>query len=102
MTAERYTAVFTGLLSLKKPGEYTYLRMSDDPVESGHYTVNRSRLPYAELGREIPFADLPEDCKNLVLDTYRQMWNLKPPNPVGVVGEPPKNEPPYPKNFFKT
>ena len=72
MTAERYTAVFTGLLSLKKPGEYVYLRMSD----SGQYTVSRGRPPYGELGREVSFADLPEGCKRLVLDTYRKMWNL--------------------------
>jgi len=76
VAAERYTAVFTGLLSLKKPGEYTYLRMSDDPLVSGHFTFDQGRPPYAELGREIPFGDLPEDCKNLVLDTYRRMWDL--------------------------
>ena len=76
MTAERYTAVFTGLLSIKKPGEYAYLRMGDDPPVSGHYTLNRGRPPYGELGQEIPFTELPEDCKNLVLDTYRKMWNL--------------------------
>ena len=76
MTAERYTAVFTGFLSLKKPGEYAYLRMSDDPLVSGHYTFYQGRPPYGELGREIPFGDLPENCKGLVLDTYRMMWNL--------------------------
>jgi hypothetical protein len=76
VTAERYTAVFTGLLSLKKPGEYTYLRMSDDPLVSGHYTFYQGRPPYTELGQEISFGDLPEDCENLVLDTYRQMWDL--------------------------
>ena len=76
MIAERYTAVFTGLLSLKKPGEYTYLRMSDDPLGSGHYTVNQGRPPYGELGRESSLSDLPEGCKGLVLDTYRQMWDL--------------------------
>jgi hypothetical protein len=76
VTAERYTAVLTGLLSLKKPGEYVYLRMSDDPLGSGQYTVSRGRPPYGELGREVSFADLPEGCKRLVLDTYRKMWNL--------------------------
>ena len=76
MTAERYTAVFTGLLSLKKPGVYTYLRMSDDPLVSGQYTFDQGRPPYGELGREIPFPDLPEDCKRLVLETYRKMWDL--------------------------
>ena len=76
MTAERYTAVFTGLLSLKKPGEYPYVRMDDDPLGSGGYTVGRGRPPYGELGREISFQDLPEECKNLVLDMYQKMWNL--------------------------
>ena len=76
MTAGRYTAVFTGLLSLRKSGEYTYLRMSDDPLISGHYTLERGRPPYAQLGQEISFGDLPEDCKGLVFDTYRKMWDL--------------------------
>ena len=76
MTAERYTAVFTGLLSLKKPGEYLYVRMDDDPLRSGGYTVSRGRPPNGELGREISFGDLPEGCKNLVLDMYQKMWNL--------------------------
>jgi hypothetical protein len=76
VTAERYTAVFTGLLSLKKPGEYTYLRMGADPLGSGQYTLYEGRPPYAELGREISFGDLPEDCKGLVIDTYRKMWGI--------------------------
>ena len=68
--------MFTGLLSLKKPGEYTYLRMDEDPLGSGSYTLGRGRPPYGELGREISFVDLPEGCKGLVLDTYRKMWDL--------------------------
>ncbi len=76
MTAERYTAVFTGLLSLKKPGDYTYLRMGEDPFGPDGYTVNMGCPPYGELGGEISFADLPEGCKSLVLETYRKMWNL--------------------------
>ena len=76
MTAERYTAVFTGLLSLKKPGEYLYARMNDDPLGSGGYTVGRGRPPNGELGREVSFEDLPEGCKNLVLNMYLKMWNL--------------------------
>jgi hypothetical protein len=76
VTAERYTAVFTGLLSLKKPGEYLYLRMDEDPLGSGGYTVSRGRPSYRELGREISFGDLPEGCKNLVLDIYQKVWNL--------------------------
>ena len=76
MTAERYTAVFTGLLSLKKPGEYLYVRMSEDPFGAGGYSVSRGSPPYRKLGRGISFEDLPEGCRRLVLDTYRKMWNL--------------------------
>jgi hypothetical protein len=35
VTAERYTAVFTGFLLIKKPGEYPYLTMNEAPVRVG-------------------------------------------------------------------
>jgi len=76
VTGERYTAVFTGLLSLKKPGEYLYVRMGEDPFGAGGHTVSRGRPPYGKLGREISFEDLPEGCRRQVLDTYRKLWNL--------------------------
>ncbi len=76
MTAGRYTAVFTGLLSLKKPGEYLYLSMDDAPFGPGAYKLRRDRPPYEKMGREVSFGDLPEDCRRLVLDTYRELWNL--------------------------
>ena len=76
MTVERYTAVYTGLLSLKKPGEYLYVRMDDDPLGSGGHTLGRGRPPYGKLGREISFRDLPAGCKRLVVDTYRKQWSL--------------------------
>jgi len=76
VTAERYTAMFTGLLSLKKPGEYLYMRMAEDPFGADGYTVSRGRPPYGGLGHEVSFTDLPESCKRPVLDTYRKVWNL--------------------------
>jgi hypothetical protein len=77
VTAERYTAVFTGLLSVKKPGEYLYLTMNEDPHgHGGSRTLRRGRLPYELLGREVPFEDLPEGCRRLVLDAYRELWGL--------------------------
>jgi hypothetical protein len=76
VTAVRYTAVFGGLLSLEKPGEYAYLRMSGDPPVWGYYAVNHGRPPYGELGREISYEDLPEERKAIVLATYRKMWDL--------------------------
>ena len=77
MTAERYTVVFTGLLSLKKPGEYPYLSMSGDPLASGGSSLRRGRPPYERMGREISFGDLPEDCRWLVLDAYRDLLGLQ-------------------------
>ncbi len=77
MTAERYTVVFTGLLSLKKPGEYTYLSMSGDPLAPGESSLRRGRPPYERMGCEISFGDLPKDCRRLVLDAYRDQWGLQ-------------------------
>ncbi|MDP8950780.1 MAG: hypothetical protein M3N18_00790 [Actinomycetota bacterium] len=77
MTAERYTAVFTGLFTGKKPGEYLYLSMSDDPLEPGGSTLRRGRPPYERMGREISFEDLPKSCQRLVLGTYLDLWNLR-------------------------
>ena len=77
MTAERYTAVFTGFLSVKKPGEYLYLSMSEDSLAPGGSTLRRGRPPYERMGRGIPFKDLPEDCRRLVLDTYKDLWGLQ-------------------------
>ena len=68
--------VFTGLLSLKKPGEYLCLTMEGDPVGSGTHTLRRGRPPCERMGHEISFEDLPEGCRQLVLDTYRGLWNL--------------------------
>jgi hypothetical protein len=77
VTAERYTAVFTGLLSVKRPGEYLHLAMREDPRGRGCTgTLCRGRPPYAQLGRELPFTALPEGCRRLVLDAYRELWGL--------------------------
>ncbi len=78
MTAERYTVVFTGFFTDKKPGEYLYLPMSGDSFESEGTadTLRRGWPPYERMGREIPFEDLPEDCRRLVLDAYRELWGL--------------------------
>ena len=75
MTAERYTAVFTGFLSTKKPGEYPYLTVGAPYVEkSGPLRCGRPQRE--RLKRELPFRDLPEGCRHLVLDAYRELWVL--------------------------
>ena len=77
MTAERYAAVFTGFLSLKRPGEYPYLAMGEDARGVGDGgTLRRGRPPGERLKREVPFSDLPAGCRRLVLDIYRELWGL--------------------------
>ncbi len=77
MTAERYTAVFTGFFNDKQPGEYLYLCMSEKPLTRGGSVLHRGRPPYERMGREIPFENLPEDCQRLVLDVYQDLWGLR-------------------------
>jgi hypothetical protein len=77
VTAERYTAVFTGLFSAKKPGEYPYRTMNEAPVRVGDgSTLRRGRPPVERLRYEIRFQDLPEGCRLLVLDAYGERWGL--------------------------
>ncbi len=77
MTAERYTAVFTGLLSLKRPGEYPYLTMGENPRGIGDgSTLRRGRPAGERLRLEIPFSELPENCRKVVLEAYRDLWGL--------------------------
>jgi hypothetical protein len=77
VTAERYTAVFTGSLSMRKPGEYPYLVMGRDPRRTGvGSALRRGRPPGERLRREIPFSELPAGCRRLVLDVYREIWGL--------------------------
>jgi hypothetical protein len=76
VTAERYTVVFTGFLSIKKPGEYAYLTVGDYPMRDGG-TLRRGRPPVERLRHEIRFRDLPEGCRRLVLRTYDELWGLQ-------------------------
>ena len=76
MSAERYTVVFTGFFADREPGEYLYLSMGGDPLASGNSAMYRGRPPYERMGREIPLGDVPEDCQRLVLNTYRELWDL--------------------------
>ena len=77
MTAERYTVVFTGLFSLKKRGEYTYLSIRGDELACGGSSLHLGRPPYERMGCEVSFEDLPEDCRRLVLSLYRDLWGMQ-------------------------
>lgn len=58
----------------KEPGEYAYLSMSEDPPDG---VLRRGQPPYERMGREVSFENLPEECRRLVLETYRELWGLR-------------------------
>jgi hypothetical protein len=68
--------VLTGRLPDRRPGEWPYLRLSAAPEEAGGREYRVGRPPYAELGREISFTDLPEACRRVVRAEYGRLWNL--------------------------
>jgi hypothetical protein len=77
VSAERYTAVFTGAFAEKKPGEYLYLTMSEDPLgPGGSQTLHRGRPLSERLAHEVPFKGFPAGCRVLILDAYRRLWDL--------------------------
>ncbi|MDQ4128931.1 MAG: hypothetical protein M3151_13460 [Actinomycetota bacterium] len=48
----------------------------DEDRADGEGSLCRGRPRYGSLGREIPFADLPEAHRAAVLDAYRGLWGL--------------------------
>lgn len=100
-TADRYTVCFTGRAA-SADGDYPYLAMDSSPFHPqgfGQHGSTNDRpadvRPGAwggvalgrkcHLGRRIAFADLPADCRRLVLSDYREIWRLNPPAPVPLV-----------------
>ena len=97
-TADRYTVVYSKR-SNKTHGEryYDFRAMSANPFdpcgvglwgETRHYPVDsdRGKWPPAmgrtcHLGKRIPFADLPEPCQRLVIQDYRELWNINTDRP---------------------
>lgn len=67
--------MFTGLYSLKEPGQCPYVTMRAEPDISG-YGLRRGRPPYERMGCELHFGDLPEGCRRRVIEVYRKLWNL--------------------------
>ena len=91
-TYDRYTVVFTGATARRASGGVVpYLAMNDAPFHPQGFgqhgesdrpcDVNQWGFAPAlgrknHLGTRIAFADLPDDCRRLVLSDYRAFWNL--------------------------
>ena len=81
-TFDRYTVVFTG--NYKKDFRtFVYVAMSCNPFhpqgfgqhgESENTPIDRPT--YSHLGKKITFNDLPEDCKKLVVQDYKGIWEI--------------------------
>jgi hypothetical protein len=87
-SGDRYTVVYTGNYR-GKGGVCRYVVMSALPFHpQGIGMHGESREPIegkrppaignkCHLGRRIPFLDLPDDCRSLVIRDYRELWSLK-------------------------
>ena len=92
-TIDRYTVVFTGKRARMdggtgRPFAYPYLAMNARPFhpqgfgqhgETNWFPADGLRPPSigrrGHLGKRIAFAELPDDCRALVLSDYREIWN---------------------------
>jgi hypothetical protein len=93
-TVDRYTVVFAGRHAAARIYRvFPYLGMSSQPFHPQGFgqhgetrdkpcDVDRWGFPPAmgrtgHLGKRIPFADLPDDCRKLVMGDYLELWDLK-------------------------
>src|SRR4051812_11038427 len=78
--------------SFPRQKRYMYLGMSAHPTHpqgvgshnesERQIDVNKAGFAPAigrksHLGKRIPFAELPENCRKLVLSDYKELWDLK-------------------------
>jgi hypothetical protein len=90
-TGDRYTVVYTHLQGKVERGWCQYVGMSAHPFHPQGFgqhgeapraiDTNKSGFAPAigrtcHLGKRIAFTDLPPDCRKLVVQDYREFWNL--------------------------
>ena len=93
---DQYTVVFTGRAAADKPqgcpNQWPYLAMNAAPFHpqgfgqhghSNHQPCDVNKQGWApavgrknHLGTRINFADLPDDCRRLVIGNYMEIWKL--------------------------
>jgi len=81
-TADRYTVVFTGRYRHKTGGSFLHVGMSANPFHPqgvGMHGESDRQIDYpryAHLGRRVRFDALPPACQRLILQTYRELWDI--------------------------
>ena len=88
-TWDRYTVLFTGPYIHLTAGAAIYIGMSARPTdpqgfgqhgEAGTvYVTLHDHADYAHWGKRIKFKDLPEECQAVVMNDYRDLWDLRIP-----------------------
>jgi hypothetical protein len=78
---DRYTVWFTGRPPLRNDEWVQYRAMSEHPFNPQGIglwgEIERYKLRSYPGGKRISFADLPDDCRKLVLRDYRDIWRIK-------------------------
>jgi len=82
---DRYTVVFTGRYRAKTGGAWWYVSMNSAPFHPqgfGQHGESEGALPIdrptsSHLGRKVQFADLPDDCRRLVVASYCELWDTR-------------------------
>lgn len=88
-SADRYTVIFGGRHGQTEPdGSQPALAMSAEPChpqgvgmhvscrDSNGWGFTPKLGRTCHLGKRIPFAQLPADCRRLVLIDYKELWKL--------------------------
>jgi len=90
-TWDRYTVVYTGNYRRSTGGSCWYVGMSSNPFHPQGFgqhgenqgSIDTNKWGYApamgrknHLGKRIPFDQLPEQCKKLVIQDYKSLWSL--------------------------
>ncbi len=81
---DRYTVVYTniGRAIPALRGGSQYVSMSGSPYhpqgicQHGEHDRPIDRPSYGHIGRPIPFSALPEDCRQVVISDYRELWEI--------------------------
>ena len=80
-TYDRYTVVYTGNYKGRKGCDYVGMSTYPfSPQGFGQHGWDQNVIDYPSykhLGKKIRFEDLPEDCKRLVIDDYKEIWGIE-------------------------
>lgn len=80
-SGDRFTVVFTGRYQGRDGCDY--LGMNSYPFHPqgiGQHGWSRDVIDYptyGHLGKKIKFTDLPKDCQQCVLQSYKEIWRIK-------------------------